>query len=173
MSQPMRLRTAWATRDERFPADDDVFPERLHTMLVEKLGPRLPRPTAFLYHTESVQIVDAMPLVTAPNSHRWLSALAGQEGVLAMGMIAVLHKRKGERVFERCAGTFVEWSDGRWWWSRRILDAQNLPRPDLDDEPLRAVDGATKPMGLGGWFARARFEQLRLRTQGTGPEQWN
>lgn len=171
---PLRLRVAWAGRpDPRFPADDEAFPPRLHQLLLEKLGPRPPRPTAFLYRSESVQIVDLPPLLAAPDPHRWLSALAGQDGVEAMGVVALLHKRRQGRVIERCAGTFVEWADGRWWWDRRVLDPTGAPRPELDIEPLRAIDGATKPLGLGGWFARARFQQLRLRSDPVAPEMWN
>lgn len=173
MAAPIKLRISWAPRDERFPRDDDALGHALHSLMSQRLQVGHPRPTTFVLRPDSVQIVDMAPILADPDPHRWIAALAGQEEVEAVAVVASLMKRRGKQVLERCASVYIEWPDGRWWWARTLLDAQGRPIPGLDVDVQRAVDGATKPMGLGAWFARARFQSLRLRAEPVAPELWN
>lgn len=169
----LRLRIAWAERDARFPRDDDALGFALHDQLLTRLRQGHPRPTAVCLRAESAQLVDLVPVLASGAPDHWLAALAGQDEVEAFAVVAILTKRRRGLELERCAATWVEWPDGRWWFTRRLLDAAGRPVPEDEPDVLRAVDGATKPMGIGGWFARARFHQIRLRPDPAAKEQWN
>lgn len=173
MAATLKLRIAWAPRDERFPREDEALGQALHRLLTERLDVGHPRPTVFVMREESVQIVDMGPILGTPDPHRWVAALAGQEEVQAVAVVAPLVKRRGRQVLERWASVYVEWPDGRWWWARRPLDGDGRPLSGLEADIQRAVDGATKPLGLGAWFARARFQSLRLKSEPVTPELWN
>lgn len=169
----LKLRISWAPRDARFPHDDDALGHALLTMMNERLEVGHPRPTVFVFREESVQIVDMVAILGTPDPHQWIAALAGQEEVQALAVVATLMKRRGRQVLERCASVYVEWPDGRWWWARRLLDPQGRPIEGIESDVQRAIDGATKPLGLGAWFALARFQSLRLRSEPVAPELWN
>jgi hypothetical protein len=64
----------------------------------------------------------------------------------------------------RALVVYLEWPDNRWWTAWQALDADGAP---VGDEPQvrRAVEGYPRPGGMGGWFARARREGLRLNLE--------
>lgn len=165
----IRLRIAHGPRGERFPADDDALGRALFGMLVERLQVGVPRPTAFVFWSDRVQIVDLPPLLAAPgDAHRHVASLTAQEGAEAMALLGVLTRRGRGIPPRRFAVGFVEWSDGRWWFAvRPVTDAGRL-LDDVGEEVHRAVEGAPRPGGLGGWFSRARFEGLQIRIEPHG-----
>jgi hypothetical protein len=105
-------------------------------------------------------------LAASPDQHRAIAAFASQAGARALAIAGVLGRRNRGALVGRDAVVFVEWPDGRWWWCRRALGVPGAPAVDAIDTVERAVEGAAKPGGLGGWFGRARFEQLRVRLEG-------
>lgn len=140
--------------------------ERLATRMLR--GPV--RPAAVILRADSVHILDLVPLLQSGRDVRRLVAgLAGGAGVEALALVGPMTRRfKGQPV-ERLAGVFVEWSDGRWWASFRPVDEHGRPIATDTDDVSRAVDGAARPHGLGGWFSLARFHDLRAEL--SGPEE--
>lgn len=172
MSEPVRLRVRFAERDPaRFPEDDQALGESIFGMLLRALAEGLPRPAFLVLREGQVDQVDALPILRLPpgHGHRLLSALAGQEGVQCVALVAPLQVRTGPRTAARAAVVFLEWPDNRWWTAWQPLDdARNL----LGDGPAvrAAAEGWPKPGGVGGWFATARRLSLRLRLTSAGHE---
>ncbi len=116
---------------------------------------------------EEAHLIDIGPLLKEGESlhGRAVSALASVAGVEAMACVGLLTRRQRGLPPTRFAVAFVEWPDGRWWLARRALVEEGgrlvvdaLAEVDVE----RAVDGASKPGGLGGWFRRVRMEGLRV-----------
>jgi hypothetical protein len=164
----LQLRIATTSR-VAYPRDDDA----LGQALVERVSARLVRgpiaPTLLVFREDEVLAVDvreALSVLRHPALvHRFIATFAGMPGVEAVA--AVGQMRRGSRAapgepeqVQRLGGAFLEWSDGRWWGGWRPLDDHGRPMPTDSDDVQRAVDGLPRPSGLGGWFARARFEGL-------------
>ena len=186
MTRPsFRLRMARGPRDlARFPraplragegdgaAADDALGEGVFAAVLDALRRGLPRPALLAFFAEEVEQVDIAPLASADPAHRerMLAALAGgRPGVEAVALVGVLQVRSG-RAGGRAAVAFVEWPDNRWWTAWRFIDEARRP---LGEAAVvrRAVDGWPRPNGVGGWFARARREQLRLNRRPLGGAQ--
>ncbi|MBM4390228.1 MAG: hypothetical protein FJ090_03830 [Deltaproteobacteria bacterium] len=163
----MKLRISHLSRQPRFCGDDDALGAEVWSELDRHLQRGVPRPAVLTIFPEVVQVVDLSPLLIAvPDHHRAVSSFASQNGAEAIALAGVLLRRRAGAVLGRDAVVFIEWSDGRWWWCRRPLGVPGTPVADADDTVERAVEGAAKPMGLGGWFGRARFEQMRIQLDG-------
>lgn len=148
--------------------DDDALGLAIWRMLAEALGRGVPPPAVVLLTDEQVHLVDIVPLLQGGETldGRGIAGFAGVAGVETMAVLGVLTRRHRGVPSGRFAVAFVEWPDGRWWLGRRaIVDG---PGGRLGVDPLaevevdRAVDGASKPGGLGGWFRRVRVEGLRV-----------
>lgn len=69
-----------------------------------------------------------------------------------VGLIGTLTHR-GTSVQQ--ATVYLEWSDCRWWLWRALIDADGHIREDTATV-LRALDGDTKPLPIGGWWSFGR-----------------
>lgn len=171
--QTLRLRVGVQPRDpERFPDDDERLGEELSGRLATALERGVPPPVLVVLRADRVEIVDLRPVLEAPVPvDMFLAAAAGQEGVEAVGLLAVMERRAGDRVSERLAVAFLEWPDNRWWHAWCTLPAApgTTPVPALSHS--RALEGSPRPRGLGGWFSRARFHRLRLQVRPMAPEE--
>ncbi len=151
-------------RDDAFPGDDDALGGALWSRLRGQLPRGVPRPVLLTVFAESVQVVDLPPILASGHDvHRACAAFASQEGAEALAAVGVMTRRRGAAALGQFAVAFVEWADGRWWCCTRPLDPLGRPLEGSEDDVQRAVDGASKPGGLGAWFRRARFEQLHIR----------
>ncbi len=185
MSSSIRLRISHGPRVPRFPTEDDeALGTTLFGMLIEKLAVGVPRPASFVFWQDRVQIIDLPPLLAVVDPHRAISSLTAQGGVEAMAVLGVLTRQqrppRGVSPMsrgpwgpppsppQRFAVGFVEWNDGRWWLATRALGSEGALIDDVGEDIVRAVDGASRPGGLGGWFARARFEGLQIRIEPHG-----
>lgn len=166
---PLRLRIHTQARTAFYPDDEDALGLRLMSLLQERLRPvegprRLPRPSLVLVFRDVVQVVDVLPLLRmGRETHRAIAAFASLEGLEAMALVGVLDRRRQGRPVERVAGTFLEWPDGRWWFSVQNLDEAGSIA-SLQPEVLQVMKHP-KPRGLGSWFSRARFEELKVQLE--------
>jgi hypothetical protein len=180
----MQLRVRTGSRHARFPstggdtpavdatpdelrAPDDALGLAVWRMLAEALERGVPPPAVLLLTAEHAHLVDIVPLLKDGEKldGRGVAGFASVEGVEAMAAVGVLTRRHRGVPSGRFALAFLEWPDGRWWLGRRAVVEAEGPRLVLDPlaevEVERAVDGASKPGGLGGWFRRVRLEGLR------------
>ncbi len=151
---------------QEFPAEDEALGENLSSMVRRGVTRGVPPPSVLVLRADQVEIIDLRPIVKAGLSvHRFLSATAGQPGVEAVALLAVLELEELGRPLGRGASAFIEWPDNRWWHGYHLLGrGMKL----VDDMPLvvrRALDGQPRPRGFGGWFSRARFQRLSLRLE--------
>lgn len=172
MSTSVRLRIRFGQRDlERFPDQDHDLGQALFGMLEAALERGLPRPAFLVIRDDQIDEVDALPLMRLDRveSHRMMAAIAGQEGVECVALVAPLTLRTGTRTGARAAVVFVEWPDNRWWTAWQPINDERML---LGDEPAVrvAAEGWPKPGGVGGWFSTARRLSLRLRMSSKTPE---
>jgi len=148
-------------------AADDALGLAVWRMLAEALQRGMPPPAVLLLTAEHAHLVDIVPLLKQGEKldGRGVAGFASIEGVEAMAAVGVLTRRHRGVPSGRFGLAFLEWPDGRWWLGRRAMAEAEGGRPALDPlaevEVERAVDGASKPGGLGGWFRRVRLEGLR------------
>jgi hypothetical protein len=162
-----RMRVHVAERDlERFPKDDDALGESLFGLLSDALkGGRIPRPAMLVLRDHQVDQFDLLPILQTGgwSAQRLLAGLVGRDAVEGAALVGALMLRQGNRAQRpvQAAVCFVEWPDNRWWTAWQPLDAQNRL---VGAEPVirRAVDGWPKPGGVGGWFAAARRNRVRV-----------
>lgn len=168
MGPGFRLRHMMAPRDPaRFPSADEPLGRSLFGMACGGLERGLPRPTLLVLRPDQVDQFDLGGLGSAapPIRERMVSAMAGLDGAECVALVGALRVRApGAREPQRAVVVFIEWSDNRWWTAWQAVDDKHQL---VGDEPVvrAAVDGWARPNGVGGWFARARREGLRLRTQ--------
>jgi hypothetical protein len=163
----VRTRISIGPRDpQRFPGEDDDLGRSLLALVegaIEEQG-KLPRPSLLAFRPEQVEQYDLRPVVKSDaDVHRFISAVAGQPGIEAVSLLGVLGVRFGRAPMPTPAVVaFVEWPDCRWWSAVRPLEERAL-REDWPALLRSAVEGYPRPGGMGGWFSRARREQLQLR----------
>jgi hypothetical protein len=167
----IRLHVGSRPRDpQEFPREDDPLGESLSGMVLRSVARGVPPPSILVVRTDQVEIVDLRPILQAQLSvHRFIAAAAGQAGVEAVALLAVLDLEEAGRPLGRAGTAFIEWPDNRWWHGYHLLGGSFRP---VDDMPLvirRARDGAPRPRGFGGWFSRARFQRLSLRLERVPP----
>lgn len=166
----LRVRVAVAPRGADFPFDDEALGRALDLRLAQRLERGPVAPAVLVLRADQVQIVDLRPILgRGGDSHRYLAALAGGENVEAIGVVGIVTRRRRGGPPLRYSGVFLEWPDGRWWAAFRPLDDAMRLIPTDTDDIQRAVDGAARPGGLGGWFSRARFQGLRAEVRPDGP----
>lgn len=166
----VRLRVAVEPRAPSWPDGDDALGQALADRLYARLARGPVRPSLVLIREDTVQIVDLGPLIQrGGDTHRMIAALAGQEGIQAVAVVGPMVRRHRGRPVARFAGVFVEWPDGRWWGCWRVLGDDGRPMPSDGDDVQRAVDGLSRPGGLGAWFSRARFQGLRAEIRPVDP----
>jgi hypothetical protein len=160
----IRIRITTARRPPEYAPDvgDDALGRDLLGRVL-KLVPNGPLPPAvMLLGAQDVRFLYVGPLFAAvKDHHRVVSSLAGLDGVEAVAVLGRFVQRQKGLEPRPLAGVFLEWPDGRWWASWRPLDERGRLLPTDEEEVLRAVDGRSRPGGLGGWFSRARFQGLR------------
>jgi hypothetical protein len=175
----LQLRIATLPRAALPEADD-----ALGNALLDELFARLVRgpaaPSLMVFEADRVLAVDVREALRLLRHqalvHRFVASFAGIPGVQAVAAVGPM--RRGVRPAQGGApadpgvplgGVFLEWPDGRWWGGWRPLDTNGRPMPTDSDDVQRAVDGASRPAGLGGWFSRARFEGLRAELRASEP----
>ena len=162
MANRIQLRVRTLPRQPIFPTEDDALGERLWSTLNERLDKGPSRPSAVMLRGDVVHVVDLAPLTAEPRlAHQRVSGLCAVEGVEALALVGPLFRRRRQGPVERYAVVFVEWADGRWWFTQRRLTEAGGVFPGSEAETWRAVEGASRPGGLGGWFTRARFENMK------------
>ncbi|MCB9743948.1 MAG: hypothetical protein H6741_35510 [Alphaproteobacteria bacterium] len=165
--QPFALRTR-ASIGPRDPEALPEAPEALGGSLMSRVEAAvergLPRPVALGISPTHVEQFDLVPLLKAQaDLHRFVSAVAGQEGMEVVALLGTFGVRFGRVREPRCSVIcFLEWPDGAWWSALRPLDDKAL-REDWPAVVRSAWEGYARPGGLGGWWARSRREQLKLR----------
>lgn len=165
MSDRVRLRSRKASRDPyRFPVGDDALGRALFAeLLAMQVSERRP-PTLYALWEREVSWYELGPALAAPppQRERLIAALAGQPEVTAAAISGIVNLRFGRAdPGTSCAVVYLEWPDNRWWTAWQPVDAERRP---LGDGPTvrRAVDGAPRPGGVGGWFAMCRRLGLKL-----------
>lgn len=149
----------------RFPVEEEAIGPSVLALVEEAAAKGPPRPAVLGLGPEHVEQYDLLPLLRAKaDVHRFVAAVAGQEGLEAVGLVGTLGVRFGGRRNKPQAAlvVFFEWSDGRWWSAVRPLHERKL-RDDWPALIRTAEEGHPRPGGLGGWWSRARFEGLRLQ----------
>ena len=77
--------------------------------------------------------------------------------VRAIGLMGVYgYRARPEDPAVPTALVFIEWTDGRWWQWRALIDPSDARLLTETETVLRAVDGLPRPNGLGGWWTRGR-----------------
>lgn len=164
---PVRVRARRADRDlSRFPADDDALGMGLYAMVTDALARGIPAPALVTLWDAELNLYDLRPVLQAswPEREHLLAALAAQHESSCAALIGVLQVSRGRGASaQRAAVVYLEWPDNRWWTAWSPLDAERQP---VLGEPLvrRAVDGAPRPGGVGGWYALSRRLGLKLRS---------
>lgn len=169
MSEPrFRLQVRTGPRFPRFPEDDEAFGEALWALVAARLDTGVPRPFAVMTRAEVAHVVDLAPLLAEPRrAHRMVAGLTAVEGVDALAVLGGFFRRKRGGPVDRFALAFIEWPDGRWWLCQQRLDRDGRKVPEFEVEVQRATDGLPRPGGLGGWFSRARFEEIHTSFEST------
>ena len=173
MPPTFRLRVHTSKRDPtRFPEGDDALGLSLMKLVNQALERGTPRPAMLVFRGEQLEQFDLSPLLSIESNHRkrMLAAIAGQPGVECAAVLGILRIGAPGGPAQRAASVYLEWPDNRWWTSWQLLDPRDRT-PRGDALVRRAVDGAPRPDGMGGWFARARRLglQLHVRRQGGQP----
>ena len=167
---PTRIRVGVGPRDKaRFPFEEDALGRALFGRLEEAIvAGQLPRPAVLALMETQITQFDILPLLkNGADVHRFVGAVAGQdlvEAVVSVGLVRVGSKHKQRANGPLAAMCFVEWPDSRWWGALRLLEGKQF-REDWPAVFRCAVDGDPRPAGVGGWFSRARRENLRLNAQ--------
>ena len=139
-------------------------------MVRRGLARGVPPPSVLVLRPEQVEIIDLRPILQANLSvHRFIAAAAGQPGVEAIALLAVLELEELGHPLGRGGSAFVEWPDNRWWHGYHLLGRSMRPVEDMPVVVRRAKDGQPRPRGFGGWFSRARFQKLSLRLDRVAP----
>lgn len=81
-------------------------------------------------------------------------------GLHCVGIMGTFTRR--DRPGVRQVMVFLEWEDCRWWLWRGLLDVDGALIED-SETLLRAVDGDTKPIQMGGWWSLGRRRRMRGR----------
>lgn len=167
----IQLKIGVQPRDHRFPPDDDQLAQSLTTMVYNAVIKGVPPPTLLVLKTDSVDFIDLRPLldINHPIDH-FIASASGQDGVEAVALLAVMNMKDGDRPVGRAGGVFIEWKDNRWFQSYYLLGESNRPLEDYPPVIRKAVDGMPKPSGLGSWFSRGRFHNLKLRLERSDPD---
>ena len=170
MPPRFRLRIQTGPRDPaKLPLEADALGEAVMDRVRGALEKGFPRPAMLLLRDHEVQQLDVVPLMQAAPEHRerMLAAAAGQDDVrcaVLAGALSLRRRVKGQLVGHRAVVVYLEFPDNRWWTAWQLVgDDRGL----LGDGPVlrRATDGSPRPGGVGGWFARARREGLKLQLE--------
>ena len=150
-----------------FPSDDALLGMSLFSQVQAALGRGRPAPAVFLFSEASIDrfslrfLADHLPHAR----YRMLAAMASLPGLECMAMLGAFRFRgRGPLNGEWVASTFIEWPDNRWWTAWQPIGPNGAL---VGDSPQCrfALDGSPRPGGMGGWFALARREGLKLRVQ--------
>ena len=163
---PVRTRSTVGPRDlSRHPRDPAALGFVLAEVVEAAAAKGPPRPAILGFSGTHVEQHDLPPLVAQKaDIHRFIAAVAGQEGMEAVAVVGTLGVRKGRGEAQPGLVVFIEWPDGAWWlWARPLRD--RAIRDDLPPEIRAAWDGWPRPSGLGGFWTRARVEGLRLQRE--------
>ena len=166
MSERLQLRVQTGPRDHvRLPSEDDALGDALFAQVKAATERGLPRPAMLVLDETQVRQFDAVPLLqrSSMDRGRLLAAVGGQPDAECAALAGSLTLRMGQRP-TRAIVVYLEWPDNRWWTAWQVLDDEGRPAGD-GPQVRRAVDGAPRPGGLGGWFSRTRREGLRLKLE--------
>ena len=165
---PVKLQVRAGARDfQRLPRVQEDLVQTLFLQLEATISKGMPRPTCLALGPESVLQYDLLPLVREGSDlHRFIASVAGGDGVETVGVVGVLQSSNPQHSGPM-AVVFLEDSDGRWWhaWKPIFQGQETLFGTQ---RYTSAEAGDPRPPGLGGWWARARSQDLRLRVDHLG-----
>ncbi len=162
MQLQVRVRTG--PRDPaRLPLDgDEALGQAMWSTLAAAVGVGRPRPSLLVLWTDKIEQIDLHAIEAHPRPVQLMAALAGRPDAACAAVAGVMALRRGRAPPVPAAALFIEWPDNRWWSAFCPLVGEGPPGAPL---VRRAVDGAPRPGGVGGWFARVRREGLHLQLQ--------
>lgn len=168
MSGPLRLRGSAIPRDtERYPRDDSALGSALFSMVTDALGRGRPAPVVFLLSANTVDRFAYKSILQfqGRSRRRLLGSIAGADGAECMAILGAFRFRgRGPLDGQWVVSTYIEWPDNRWWTAWQPIGPSGQL---IGTEPQirQALDGSPRPGGVGGWFAYARRNNLRLNIQ--------
>jgi len=165
-SEPLRLKGSAVPRSmERYPRDDESLGMALFSLVTSALSRGRPAPVVFLLSSETVDRFPYKSIMKfkGPARRRLLGSIAGANEAECMAILGAFRfQGKGPLAGQWVVSVFIEWPDNRWWTAWQPLG----PNGQLvgDGPQIRvAADGSPRPGGVGGWFAHARRNNLRLK----------
>ena len=171
VAESVRLRGSTSPRDPiLYPADDEALGFALFAQVSVALKRGMPAPAAFIFFPDRIDRFSLGSLAGLPvhARNRMVSAMAGQDEVECMAMLGAFRFRgRGPLNGQWVASVFVEWPDNRWWTAWQPV-GPTRELVGLDPQVRTALDGSPRPGGVGGWFAQARRQGLKLRVQREG-----
>ncbi|MCO4743431.1 MAG: hypothetical protein KC912_01495 [Proteobacteria bacterium] len=161
----MQVQLKIRTLRPREAADDDSVGTQL-VAAVQSAVRKGGAPTVAL--TVRDERIDLFRTVEIDNAYMpvdvFLAGLSRSEapggGLHCVGVMGTFTRR--DRPGVRQVMVFLEWEDCRWWLWRGLLDAEGALLEDTESV-LRAVDGDTKPMRIGGWWSLGRRRGMQGR----------
>jgi len=170
--EPIRLRGSTSVRDvQLFPFDDESLGFGLFTQVTVALKRGMPAPSTFVFFSDRVDrfSLGALRGMTVRSRQRLISSMAGQDGVECVALLGAFRFRgRGPLNGQWVANAFVEWPDNRWWTAWQPI-GPTRELVGLEPQVRTATDGSPRPSGVGGWFAWARRDGLKLRVQREHP----
>ena len=171
-AEAIRLRGSTSLRDQHlFPQDDESLGFALFAQVTIALKRGMPAPASFVFFSDRIDrfSLASMRGMNARARQRMISAMAGQDGVECVAVLGAFRFRgRGPLNGQWVANTFIEWPDNRWWTAWQPI-GPSRELIGLDPQVRTAADGSPRPSGVGGWFAWARRDGLKLRVQREGP----
>lgn len=167
----LRLTVHTLAREEPVESSDDTIGLELVRVTLSALQRGGAPPSAVVLRGPRLEIIP-IPQLLQQHVHvdRFIAGLSrsntpagSADQIDAVGVIGVLQHRIPMQPEPRpVLAVMLEWADCRWWNWRAQLEGTPLRRVDGTDTFASALEGDTKPQGLGGWWSLGRRDRLQL-----------
>lgn len=154
----MQVRLNIRTLLPREPGDDDAVGAQLVAAVHRAVQKGAAPPVVLTVRDERIDLFQTQQIVKASMPvDVFLAGLSRSEapggGLHCVGVMGTFTRK--DRPGVKQVMVFLEWEDCRWWLWRGLLDADGALL-DQTETVLRAIDGDTKPMRIGGWWSLGR-----------------